>query len=178
LIVFFLSFFFIRVRINEGTKKISESTEGSNNVYFSGETTEITFPPSISLYFHIKKYSNKYAIPIKFAFGIAYKESRYKGPLNLKYNPYLVSSGGALGPMQIMYDTGKKILKVMGREKDSKNLTREELKTNIELNVEISMFLVRRLYDKYGNWKLAFGAYNTGSPCVNQYANEVFNFKP
>jgi hypothetical protein len=40
------------------------------------------------------------------------------------------------------------------------------------------MKLLRKLYDKYKNWKIVFGCYNTGRPCVNDYAERVYNFKP
>jgi len=49
------------------------------------------------------------------------------------------------------------------------------LRTDIEYNVKTSMKLLRRLYKIHGDWKLVFGAYNTGRPCVNGYAHKVYN---
>jgi soluble lytic murein transglycosylase-like protein len=59
-----------------------------------------------------------------------------------------------------------------------RSVPREDLISDIDLNVETSMKLLRKLHDKYGNWKIVFGCYNTGTPCVNGYAEKVFNFNP
>ena len=53
-----------------------------------------------------------------------------------------------------------------------------ELISDIDLNVETSMKLLRKLYNRYKNWKIVFGCYNTGRPCVNDYAERVYNFNP
>jgi soluble lytic murein transglycosylase-like protein len=52
------------------------------------------------------------------------------------------------------------------------------LKTDIEMNVKASMRMLRKLYEKHGDWKLAFGAYNTGHACVNGYAQKVASYNP
>jgi soluble lytic murein transglycosylase-like protein len=127
-------------------------------------------PPSIEMFLCIEKYSKEYDIPKNFAYGIAFSETRYKGPLHWEYNPSLTSSAGAVGPMQIMPSTSN----LINKEKYSI----DELRTNIDLNVKTSMKLLRRLYNKYGDWKLVFGAYNTGKPCINSYSEKVFNYKP
>jgi len=54
---------------------------------------------------------------------------------------------------------------------------RDRLKNDIEFNVNTSMKLLRHLHDKYRDWKVVFGAYNTGKPLVNGYAMNVFNHK-
>ena len=72
--------------------------------------------------------------------------------------------------MQVMPATSK----LINRETVSK----EKLKSDISYNVRTSMKLLRRLHNIYGNWKLVFGAYNTGRPMINQYALNVYNFKP
>lgn len=125
--------------------------------------------PAIQMYFYINKYAAEYNIPVEYAYAVAYQETKYKGPLDLKYNPGLTSTAGAVGPMQIMPSTAREI---MGR-----NININELRTNVELNVQISMKLLRYLYDRYHNWKLVFGAYNTGRPVINQYALNVVNKK-
>ena len=123
--------------------------------------------PSIQMYFYIKKYAKQYNIPEAYAFSLAYQETRYGGPLDLKYNHKQTSYAGALGPMQIMPATAKLI--------HGKTVSKKRLMTDIDLNVKISMKLLRRLHDKYENWGLVFGAYNTGRPCVNQYAKNILN---
>ena len=101
--------------------------------------------------------------------GIAFAETRYKGPFHWRYNHAQTSCVGAEGPMQIMLSTAH------GNNKD--NVSRERLRTDIEYNVRTSMKLLRKLHNIYGNWKLVFGCYNTGRPCVNGYAENVYNHK-
>ena len=127
-------------------------------------------PPCIQMYYYIEKYSEQYNIPRKYAYGIAYKETGYRGPFHWRYNHRLVSSAGALGPMQIMPSTATYI--------NGESVSNERLKTDIEYNVETSMKLLKILKEKYGSWEIAFGAYNTGRPMVNQYAQDVYQFEP
>lgn len=143
------------------------------------EILEMNLPPSLEVYFAIRKYSSEYEIPLKYALGVAYAETRYKGPFHWKYNQVQESYAGALGPMQVMPGTAKGLLrKVLERPEEADNLTPQRLAEDIDLNVELSMCLLRRLYDKHGDWKLVFGAYNTGKPCVNGYAQMVYHYVP
>jgi hypothetical protein len=127
-------------------------------------------PPCIQMYNHIEKYSKKYKIPRRYAFGIAYKETTYLGPNHVDYNPAQTSSAGALGPMQIMPSTAEMV--------NGKRVTNSKLKNDIEFNVETSMKILRRLKDRHKNWKIVFGAYNTGRPIVNKYAEQVYCYEP
>jgi soluble lytic murein transglycosylase-like protein len=127
-------------------------------------------PPSIQMYFYIEKYAQEFDIPRNFAYGIAFCETRYGGPFDWNYNPYLTSPAGALGPMQVMPGTAKFI--------NGSRPTNETLRTDIAYNVRTSMKLLRYLKDKYHDWKIVFGCYNTGRPLINGYAHKVYNFKP
>lgn len=127
-------------------------------------------PPCIQMYDAIQKYAAQENIPLRYAFGVAYAETRYKGPTQWSYNPGQSSGAGAVGPMQIMPQYGKKYA-------EGRSATREDFRTNIDLNVMVSMKMLRHLKDTYGDWKLAFGAYNTGRPCVNDYAVRVYNYQ-
>jgi soluble lytic murein transglycosylase-like protein len=127
-------------------------------------------PTAVKMFNSIQKYSEEYDIPIRYALGIAYAETRYKGPFHWSYNPSQRSSAGALGPMQIMPATANGI---WGR-----SISRDDLISDIDLNVETSMMVLRNLYNRYKNWKIVFGCYNTGRPCVNGYAEKVYNFNP
>jgi soluble lytic murein transglycosylase-like protein len=69
--------------------------------------------------------------------------------------------------MQIMYSTAKLYI-----QKDEQ-LTKKLLKTDIDLNVRLSMRILRDLKDTYGTWGKALGAYNTGKPVVNKYAKNI-----
>lgn len=128
-----------------------------------------TDPPCLQMYRCIREYADTFSIPLKYAFGIAYAETRYGGPFDWKYNPAQTSCVGAVGPMQIMPSTARWI------NKDKVSV--EFLRTNIRYNVYTSMKLLRKLYNLRHDWKLVFGEYNTGRPCVNGYAERVFNHK-
>jgi soluble lytic murein transglycosylase-like protein len=126
-------------------------------------------PPSIELFQAIEKHAETYKIPRRYAYGIAYSETRYEGPFDWSYKPDLTSSAGAVGPMQVMYSTAKGLF-------PEKTFNVEHLRKDIDFNVECSMKLLRKLHDKYGDWKIVFGCYNTGRPIVNGYAEKVFNY--
>lgn len=125
-------------------------------------------PDCVKMYYYLKAYADTFDIPHKYAFGIANAETNYRGPMHVRYNPRQRSVCGALGPMQIMPSTASSI--------EGKPISKHKLKNDVEYNVKLSMRLLRILYNKYGNWKLAFGAYNTGRPVVNKYALKVFNY--
>jgi soluble lytic murein transglycosylase-like protein len=127
-------------------------------------------PPCVQMFYSIEKYAEEYNIPKNFAYGVAYKETRYEGPFDWGYNHSQTSSAGALGPMQVMFSTAKLVF-------PKEDFTSEKLKNDIDFNVRCSMKLLRVLYDKYRDWKIVFGAYNTGKPLVNQYAMDVYNHK-
>jgi len=128
-------------------------------------------PPCITMFSCIEKYSSEYDIPLRYALGIAYSETRYEGPFDWDYKHERIPPAGALGPMQIMPGTAKWMW-------DNQKIPREKILSDIDFNVETSMKLLRYLYDKYRDWKIVFGCYNTGTPCVNAYAEKVYNFKP
>ena len=133
------------------------------------EPVSSTDPPCIQMYYYIEQYADSFNIPKRYAYGIAKAETGYRGPFHWRYNPAQTSCVGAVGPMQVMLATARFI------NKDG--VSRDKLKTDIQYNVFTSMKLLRRLYNKYGNWRTVFGAYNTGRPCVNGYAHKVYNHK-
>ena len=89
-------------------------------------------PPSLKMYKYIKAYADTFDIPLNYAFGIAYAETRYEGPFQWKYNPAQTSPTGAEGPMQILLSTAR----YLNRDK----VSRERLRTDIEYNVKYSSF--------------------------------------
>jgi len=117
------------------------------------------------LYASIMTYAKQYEIPLHVAFNVARIETGYKGPFHDDYNHKQTSRAGALGPMQIMpqyasYYAGFKVKKPV-------------LKDSIELNVEISMKMLRDWYNRYNDWGKAAGAYNTGKPVINSYTRNA-----
>ena len=119
-------------------------------------------PFSLQVYTSIEKYSKEYGIPKYIAYNIAYLETRYQGPFDWDYNGKLTSSVGAKGPMQVLPSTANYI--------SGKSITKKELLHNIDLNIQISMKLLRKLKNQYKEWSLVCGYYNTGHPKVNDYA--------
>lgn len=149
---------------NEG-----EVSRSEYDLCFSNKE-KVTDPPCLQMYFSIEKFAEKYNIPKRFAYGIAFEETRYRGPFDWNYKHTQKSYAGAIGPMQIMPSTANMMW-------PNKKFSNNELMNDIQFNVETSMKLLRRLYDKYGNWKTVFGAYNTGIPCINNYAESVYTHK-
>jgi hypothetical protein len=123
---------------------------------------QIKNPIPIEMYDNLEKYSEEYKIPKHIIYNIAFLETRYRGPFDWKYRPDKTSSAGALGPMQIMPSTANLICK--------EKVSLIKIKTDIDFNIETSAKLLKRLYDKYGDWKVVCGCYNTGKPIINGYA--------
>ena len=71
--------------------------------------------------------------------------------------------------MQIMPSTARLVQK--------KNVSNDVLKNDIKVNTEISMKLLRILYEQYKDWTIVCGYYNTGRPIVNGYALFCSNTK-
>jgi len=75
----------------------------SNEVDLGGlPTINEDDPPCLQMYYYIEKYSEEYKIPRKYAYGVAYAETRYRGPFDWKYNHAQTSYAGALGPMPFL----------------------------------------------------------------------------
>jgi len=122
-------------------------------------------PPCIKLYSLLEKYSTEYEVPFEIALGVANEETGYLGPFHWSYNPKKISSAAAYGAMQIQVPTAN--------DNWDKRVTSKMLMNDLELNVHISMRLLARLKEKYGNWRVALGAYNSGRPIVNGYAIRI-----
>ncbi len=119
-------------------------------------------PPCLKTYYLIEKYSKRYNIPKHIAYSIAYQETNYKGPFDWDYNPFVSSSSGAHGAMQIMLSTANFV---------NDTVTKKSfLKKNLEYNIATSMKLLRNLHNQYKNWAKVCGCYNTGRPIINDYA--------
>lgn len=126
---------------------------------FSGKPTS---PESIEMYECIEKYSTEYKVPKYIAYNVAYLETGYKGPFHWYYEPEQVSHMGAVGPMQI--------IPKYAHPYAGKRVSSSELMKDIDLNVEVSMKMLRKWYSIFGNWTDACGAYNSGQPIHNSYA--------
>jgi len=130
-----------------------------------GSPSKPKLNPAQRLYTAIMYYAPMYDIPLHVAFNVARIETGYLGPFHMKYNQKQTSYCGAEGAMQIMpqyasYYAGFKV-------------TKKQLRDSVELNVEISMKMLRDWHDRYKDWSKATGAYNTGKPVLNTYAKNA-----
>jgi len=103
--------------------------------------------------YYIDLYSNTYNVPKDVIYTVAKIESGYG--LHKDYNPFVVSSAGAVGPMQVMVKTAQEIM-------NKPRLTKKELLNDIELNVECGVKYLSMMYNRYNNWELALISYNAG----------------
>jgi hypothetical protein len=166
LILFFIIFGIISIPIRH--QIVSEEIIDEKSYV---DTTHFLLPSSpacLKMFTSIEKNAIKYRVPIRYALGIAYAETRYQGPFHWNYDPIQRSGAGALGPMQIIPSTADMMW--------NKKISREKLLSDIDFNVETSMKLLSSLHKKYKDWKIVFGCYNTGRPIVNDYAEKVYNF--
>ncbi len=138
-----------------------ETAAKEKQVYEMGSSSEA--PASLRMYHLIEENSKKFNIPKYILYNVAYLETRYCGPFDWNYDPSQTSSAGAQGPMQIIT---KYAHSYAGRK-----VTPQELKTDLDLNIEVSCKMLKKLYSMYGRWDLVLGYYNTGNPIVNEYAN-------
>jgi soluble lytic murein transglycosylase-like protein len=134
-----------------------------DRLYFTSETV------SLQMHESIEHWSDSFNIPKYIAYNLAYKETGYRGPFHWGYNPKQVSNMGAVGPMQIIpryahYFAGRKV-------------TEKELMEDIDLNVKISMKMLRYWYNIHHDWTLSCGAYNSGKPIRNEYAVYISSTK-
>ena len=130
--------------------------------YFEENLNNAAGTISLQMYESIEHWSDSFQIPKYVAYNVAWLETRYEGPFDFDYNPYKKSGAGAVGPMQIITRWAHRFA--------GKRLSEKELKTNIDLNVKISMQMLRKWYSIHHDWTLACGAYNSGSPIRNDYA--------
>ena len=165
----FLWFVVIFGGIGLAIYSLGKFEEKSQEQYLEKLGSEPNAPICLKMYNSIEKYSKKYHIPQHIAYNVAFRETRYQGPFHWTYTPNHVSFAGAVGPMQIMTRFAHKYA--------GRIVTDKELINDIDLNVKVSMRMLRAWYDTYHSWGLACGGYNTGSPVINEYASFCINTK-
>ena len=120
-------------------------------------------PACLQMFNLIEKKSEENDIPKYILYNVAWLETRYCGPFDWDYNPYQTSSAGAQGPMQIITR--------FAHVHAGHHVTAKELRTDLELNIDVSCSMLKKLYKQYGRWDIVLGYYNTGYPQVNDYAS-------
>lgn len=130
--------------------------------YFEERLDKANGTISLAMYESIEHWSDSFNVPKYIAYNVAYQETGYKGPFHFEYNPYQTSHMGAQGPMQI--------ITIYAYPYVGRKISDKELRTNIDLNVKVSMQMLAVWYKMFKDWELAAGAYNSGQPIRNDYA--------
>lgn len=145
---------------------VNTNNSGINTKQITDKYIQLSDPTS-QVYFAINKYCDIYGVPKKIAFNVANLETGWK--INSKkYNPHQISYAEAFGPMQVLHTTAVDIWK-----EDTnivKTITKEKLLYDIDFNVHTSIKFLRQLHNKYNDWSVVLGYYNTGYPKINSYA--------
>lgn len=139
------------------TEKPHPKTTLKNMVLMENRISELSVDHQIEYY--IKKYSMKYEVPKNIILAVIEIESGYGNHNN--YNPHVISSVGALGPMQVMLTTARDIM-------NNPKITKDELLNNIELNINCGVKYLSMMYNIYNNWELTLISYNAGPSRANK----------
>lgn len=109
------------------------------------------------------------------------------GIVESDYNSEAISKAGAVGVLQVLpinvqkfFTKERTITTPMRTEAGIKFVETiiitkptikacKELAKNTEINTMVSIWLLKELYDRYGDWKLVLMAYNSGQPRIDKY---------
>ena len=108
----------------------------------------------------VEKYSGKYDVDRNLVFAVIKTESNF--------DPNARSDVGARGLMQLMEDTYEW---VGYRMEDKRELTYDNM-YDPEYNIEYGTYLLRLLYEEYGDNETALAAYHTGRGNVNKWLED------
>lgn len=104
--------------------------------------------------------SNEIGIDDKMLYAVIRTESRF--------NPEAESDVGARGLMQLMPDTFDW---VRYRMHDERVISYDDM-YNPEYNIEYGAYLLKTLYDEYGDYETALAAYHAGRGTVNSWLSD------
>lgn len=133
-------------------KRVSEEEREALSVLAGIARKGMVYPMSnnASLNQTILDYSNQYRIPSWLAFAQINAESSFKPN---------ASSGVAYGLTQAKPSTASTVL--------GRNVTKNELLTNVDTAMTVWGKYMTSLYERYGNWELAVLAYHNGEGTVD-----------
>ncbi|MBM3579350.1 MAG: lytic transglycosylase domain-containing protein [Alphaproteobacteria bacterium] len=87
------------------------------------------------------------------------------------FAPMAISPVGAIGYMQIMPDTAKRLAKELGIR-----YNKQKLATDINYNIHLGSFYIRKLIERFGGSEMmAIAAYNAGPNSVQRWVNEFYD---
>lgn len=108
----------------------------------------------------VERFSSKYGVDKNLIFAVIKTESNF--------DPNARSDVGARGLMQLMEDTYEW---VGYRMEDDRELTYDNM-YDPEYNIEYGTYLLRLLYDEYGDNATVLAAYHTGRGNVNKWLTD------
>ncbi len=109
---------------------------------------------------YVLKYSKEYDIDPRFVFAVIYTESHF--------DPNAVSDVGARGLMQIMPDAFDWI---KFRLDDTRDITFDDM-FDPQLNIQYGTYMLSYLYEDFGSFELAAGAYHQGMNAVQAWIDD------
>lgn len=127
------------VRLTPKAKKDKEEAAGTSVPRYSGKYKGEFLD-------HAKEMARKHGVPEDLFLRLVQQESGW--------NPGAVSPKGATGLAQLMPDTARAL-----------GVDPNDPKQNLDGGARY----LRRMYDKFGSWRLALAAYNAGPAAVEQY---------
>ena len=107
---------------------------------------------------YVERYSAMYGVPEHIVYAVIKVES--------KFVSNAVSHAGAVGLMQITPDTFDWLMLRQKEEMDTGMLY------DPETNIKYGTYLLSRYYDRYGDWKLVFAAYNGGPGNLDKWLED------
>lgn len=105
----------------------------------------------------VSKYAKEYNVDEELIYAIIKAESNF--------NENVKSNKGAIGLMQLMYDTAKDVAKKIGITIEENTLYKPDI------NINLGTKYISILLEKYGCLELALAAYNAGSGNVDTWIN-------
>ena len=110
----------------------------------------------------VEAYADQYRIPVEIIYAVIKTESNF--------DANAVSPKGAVGLMQITPDTFLWLAEMLREPKDSSLLLQPET------NIRYGVYYLHFLYQYYGDFDLAFAAYNAGMGNVSKWlASEKYS---
>lgn len=107
---------------------------------------------------YVDYYSELYHVPKEIVYAVILVESRFDSAA--------VSRAGACGLMQLMPQTYKEIAEELQRIPD------ENAIFDPGMNICCGVYLLSKLFEKYGCWDTAYAAYNAGESAVDRWLND------
>lgn len=97
---------------------------------------------------HVERFSDEYGVPEEIIYAVIKCESSFKADA--------ISSGGAVGLMQMMPATFEDLCRRKGEEYN------ESLLYDPKVSIEYGTYYLSYLYSRYGVWETVYAAYNAG----------------